>query len=299
LVLLFLAFVYSGPFQEWKADLGQAKNFLKKINIDEVNKIKIEKPDNEISLVKVGNRWKVDGTKDFYLRDNISETMISTLRDAVTAKVEIVSENPEKKGEFNTNENGAIVELMQGETVFIEFNVGKAGSDYLSSYISQPDRDETYLVKANLNAALAGNEWYDKTIFDAEKEKISKIRFQYPTREFTVEKVDEEWLGILPYKFSIGDEKLDEVLSIMSSLIAADIPEQTFDNTGLGKNNIIIQTTGEGVDNILMIGDAQLKDGKELSDDTLYFAKQGSSDNIYLVTKGQRDELDKAISDLR
>ena len=107
LVLLFLAFVYSGPFQEWKADLGQAKNFLKKINIDEVNKIKIEKPDNEITLVKVGDRWKVDGTKDFYLRDNISETMISTLRDAVTAKVEIVSENPEKKGEFNTNENGA------------------------------------------------------------------------------------------------------------------------------------------------------------------------------------------------
>lgn len=299
MVLLFLAFVYSGPFQEWKASLGQAKNFLEKINIDEVNKIKIEKPGNEITLVKVGDRWKVDGTKDFYLRDNISEAMISTLSDAISAKVEIVSENPEKKGEFDTNENGALVRLMQGETVFIEFNVGKAGSDYLSSYISQSDRDETYLVKANLNAALAGNSWYDKIIFEADKENISKIRFQYPTREFTVEKVDEEWTGVLPYNFSVGDEKLDEVLNIMSSLIAADIPVQSFDNTGLGENNIIIQATGEGIDNTLMIGDAQLEDEENLSDDTLYFAKQGSSDNIYLITKDQRDELDKIIRELR
>ncbi|MBU4026105.1 DUF4340 domain-containing protein, partial [Patescibacteria group bacterium] len=118
------------------------------------------------------------------------------------------------------------------------------------------------------------------------------------------EKLEYEWEGISPYEFSVDENKIDEILNIMSNLIAAKIPEQTFDGTGLEKNLIIAQATGEGIDNILMVGGAlqngstALRDYGANAEEELYYAKKGDSDNIYLITKEQRDELDKNIKDL-
>ncbi len=97
----------------------------------------------------------------------------------------------------------------------------------------------------------------------------------------------------MPYSFEVDEDKISEILNIMSSLNAISIPEQIFDNTGLEKNNIIVEATGEEVNNILMIGDA------ENEEEIRYYAKRGDSDNIYLITKAQRDALDKQIWDLR
>ena len=79
----------------------------------------------------------------------------------------------------------------------------------------------------------------------------------------------------------------------MSNLTAISIPEQTFDNTGLEKNNIIVEATGEGINNTIMVGDA------EDDEESRYYIKRGDSDNIYLITKEQRDALDNQIWDLQ
>ncbi len=69
----------------------------------------------------------------------------------------------------------------------------------------------------------------------------------------------------MPNNFSVSTDKIDPILSIMSDLTAVKIPEQTFNNTGLEKHLIIIQATGEGIDNTLMVGTADK--------DNNYFAK--------------------------
>ena len=133
-------------------------------------------------------------------------------------------------------------------------------------------------------------EWRDLTIFSTAEEKIKKIRFQYPNREFTVEFKDDKWGGILPEKFTVNKGKIDKIAQIMSNLKAVEIPEQTFENTGLEKHLIIVEAAGEAIDNVLMIGNNR---------DGLYYAKKGESDNIYLIDKSDRDELDKWIWQLK
>jgi DNA mismatch repair protein MutH len=98
-------------------------------------------------------------------------------------------------------------------------------------------------------------------------------------------------VGSVPYKFPVDEEKISKIVDIMAGLTAVEIPAQTFDGTGLEKNSIIVQATGDGIDNTIMIGDANA--------DGLYFAKSSRNDNIYLVSKENRDELDQRIRDLK
>jgi len=301
IILIVLAYFYQGPLKEWRSNLGKPKNFLAKIDVNQIDKIEIIKSDQVTILEKQNDQWKIAGTKDFYLKPEVADSLISGLTEAIEAKLELISTNNEKKKEFKTDKSGTHVKLSQGEEVMADFIVGKLTNDFSSTYITRPEINETYAIKVNIYSIFNRDDWYDKTIFASDKEKINKIRFQYPNREFTVEKSitkgaensesTEVWQGTIPYKFKVNKEKIDKILEIMSNLTAAEIPEQTFAGTGLEKHLIIVQATGEGVDNTIMIGDD--------NGEGLYYTKRGDSDNIYLIAKEQRDELDKRIWQLR
>ncbi|RLC39211.1 hypothetical protein DRH27_00305 [Candidatus Falkowbacteria bacterium] len=291
ILLAASAYLYQGPIRKWQSSLDKPDNFLAGLNIDEINRIELENNKETTVLEKIDEKWKIGGTKSFFAEDSAMENMFTVLKDGVSASVELVSENNDKKEEFQTNESGVNVKFFQSDNQLINFIVGKTGNDFSSTYISLPESEKTYLLKLNLNSVLSRASWYDMAIFSSAKENINKIRFQYPTREFTIEKKDDAWSGVLPYVFSVSEEKIEEILDIMSSLSAVEIPEQVFGQTGLEKNLIIIQATGEGVDNILMVGEA--------NDNDYYYVKKGDSDNIYLITEEQRDKLDRQIRDLK
>lgn len=302
LVLLGLAYLYQGPLKNWNEKKEETKNFLSGIDFEKVDKIEITKNNILTVLEKDNEQWRVGGTKDFYLDEEASNSLVSAVNESIKADIEVVSDNESKKAEFKTDENNAIkVKLFLSGEVGADFAVGKLSSDYTGTYISSAGSSETYLVKVSgLNRAFDRSDWYNKKIFSSDQEKISKIRFQYPTREFTIERSGEgedvKWEGTLPYVFNVNEEKIVEILKIMSELDATDIPKQTFEGTGLEKNLIIIEATGDGIDNTLMIGDARKGD---LESEQLYYAKKGNSDNIYLIAKEQRDELDKQIRELK
>ncbi|MFH0923918.1 MAG: DUF4340 domain-containing protein [Candidatus Falkowbacteria bacterium] len=319
IILIALAYFYQGPFKDWKSDLGKPDNFLAKIDASQIDKIEITKNGETAVLIRESDKWRIADTKDFYVEENLADSLNKALEEAISAEVELAGSNKDKKSEFKTDlEQGVKVRLfLNAENEIANFVIGKTGNDF-STYVSESNLDETYKIKINLSGLFSRDSWYDKNIFLSDKEKISKIRFQYPDREFIItktqkhentetletEKLEYEWEGISPYEFSVDENKIDEILNIMSNLIAAKIPEQTFDGTGLEKNLIIAQATGEGIDNILMVGGAlqngstALRDYGANAEEELYYAKKGDSDNIYLITKEQRDELDKNIKDL-
>lgn len=299
-VLIVLAYVYQGPLKKWQTNLGTPKNFLAEVEMQKVDKMEIIKGDETIVLEKKDERWNVNPGeifasrisrgKDFYVNKGVSDSLIKKLEEARTAKLELASADKDKREDFGIEE-GIIVKLFQENKEKATFIVGKLGSDYMSTYVALPKGSETYSVKVNLFDILNQDDWRDKTIFSSDKNKIAKIRFQYLNREFSVEKINDKWEGTFPYKFSVSDDKIEKILDIMSNLTAEDIPEQNFAGTGLEKNLIIVQASGGGTNNILMIG--------ESDKDNLYYAKRGDSDNIYLIAEEQRDELDKYIWQLR
>ncbi len=295
IILIVSAYLYQGPLKEWRAGLGKPKNFLAEVDANQIDKIEIIKGGKTVALEKQGDKWKIGGAKDFYVQQSLAENLNQVLKEVTEAEMELASANKEKKGEFQTDESGINVKLCQGSDIAADFVIGKRAADFTSTYVSQPESDNTYAIKRDLYSVFGRSDWYDKTIFSFDKEKINKIRFQYPDMEFTAEKTAvggvDAWEGTMPYKFNVNKDKIDKILDIMSNLTATEIPEQKFEGTGLEKHLIIAQATGEGIDNILMIGGD--------NGEGLYYVKKSDSDNIYLITKEQRDELDKKIEDLR
>lgn len=303
--LIIIAYIYQGPLKDWQAELDKPDNFLFKLDVAEINRIEITEKDEIIAIEKIGGKWKISGTKEFYIKDEAAGNIFSQLKAAAEADVELVGENEDKKSEFNTDESGINVKLMQSDINLAEFTVGKISSDYSSTYISESGSNKTYVLKADIRNIFNKDSLHNKTIFSSEDNKISKIRFQYPIREFTVEREiinnsDEEnedndspgeWQGTIPYKFRVDQKKIEEIVNIMSNLTAVSIPSQIFDNTGLEKNSIIVQATGDEINNTIMIGDS--------NDENLYFAKRSDSDNIYLIVEEHRDLLDRTIADLK
>lgn len=298
IALIILAYLYQGPLKKWQNNLGKPKNILAKIDTAKIDKIEVISAGNTVALTRQGDasassaqvKWKYNNSKNFYADQNLMAKILSSLKAAAKSELELVSNNPERKSEFKTDSTGLAVKVYGEDKIVAEFIVGNRASDYSSTYLAMPASPATYLAKVDLRGVFEQTEWRDLTIFSTAQEKIKKIRFQYSNREFTVELQNDEWGGILPEKFTVNKEKIDKIAQIMSNLKAAEIPEQTFNNTGLEKHLIIIEATGENIDNVLMIGDSQ---------NGLYYAKRGESDNIYLINKSDRDELDKWIWQLR
>jgi hypothetical protein len=290
-LLLAAAFIYQGPYNDWRDNKGEG-DILAETEVEDVDGLEMEKSaTTTISLAKDEGGWKLADSKEFYVPEEVNEELNNALTALKENEAEEVSANADRKSEFNTGENGTGLVLYVGEEKAAELIVGDKGNEAGSSYVSYPEGEETYLIESAIAELVQREQWGDPNVFSSDKEDINRVRFQYPEDEFIVEKQDGEWAGVSPYAFNVAEEKMDEVLNVMAGLTAADIPEQTFEGTGLEKHLIIIEASGEEMTNTLMVGEA--------NDEGLYYAKKGKSDNIYLITEEQRDVLKTSIEDLR
>ena len=283
-VLIGAAYFYKGPLQE-----QSNSNFLKNINKDKIQKIEIAKDGATTTLEKIDDKLKVEGTKDFYVDDEVAQDILNALSDTKNVAMSLVSASSSKKQEFQTDDKGISINIKQEGKDAVNFVVGKLSSNFKDNYISKPNLPDTYAIASNLISIFGQEEWRSKKIFKSDKDQITKVRFQRKNDEFVVEKLDGEWKGTSPLEFKVDSEKLDSVLETMSNLSASDIPEQKFEGTGLEQNLLIVQATGESVDNTIMIG---------LEDQGLFYAKKGDSDNIYLLKKEDKEAVDKQIAGL-
>jgi hypothetical protein len=291
IILVAVAWTYNGPYQDWKTNKGKPKNIFSGLDVKKIDKIELTSSDQKFVLTKEGDKWRVNNAKGFYVQADIIQGALGQLEAAQKAELEIVSQNKDKKSDFGTDQTGQEVKLYEGDKVLLDFVVGNLASDYISTYIAEINSDMTYQVAVSLASALARNDWYDKTIFTTDKTKINKIRFQINGEEFVVQKQGDKWQGVKPKAFAVSSAKIEEAIGYMSSLTAAEIPEQKFAGTGLEKNNLIIQASGEGVDNTLMIG---ANNGKGL-----FYAKKSTSDNIYLISQDQEKVLSRKMTELK
>lgn len=288
IILIALAYVYQVPLKKWQANLGKPKNIFSKIEMAEVNRIEISNNKKIVILEKEDSKWKVGGTKNLFLSETQASTIEKVLNDSQKENLELVSANKDNKKEFDTNGLGVVIKLMDSGKELINFIVGKETNG--GNYISQEAIKETYFIKQDL-AFFKNEEWGDKIIFNSAKDKITKLRLQYPDRELIFEKKGENWEVIKPTKFNPNQDKVNKILEVMVNLTAVKLPEQTFKGTGLEKHLIIAEADGDGIKNILMVGEKN-KEG-------FYYAKRGDSDIIYLITQAERDALNHKIEDFK
>lgn len=295
ILLIVLAggiYLYNGPFKAWQEKRQAPDNFLASVNIDEADKIEVVRSGKTVTLVKEGENWKIIGEGNFYASKKEVESMKAEFNKAKEAKLELASNNKDKKDDFDlVKENGTEVKLSKGDKVMLQFMIGKMTSDFSGVFLGREEDDKSYSVSAELRGAFSPYEWRDLAIFNFSKDKISRMRFQYPDRQFTMERKDGKWAGTAPAGFSANQDKMDEFLIAMSQLQAEAIPAQKFAGTDLEKNLMIIEAEGSGEKYALMVG----KDTGQGQ----FYAKRGDSDNIYLISKLSRDAFNKKVEDFK
>lgn len=290
LFLIVLAYAYQGPLKKWQKNFNKSTSLLAKIDTAKIDKMEVIKDGQTLAIESQDGRWIVSGTKGFPVKNEMVIGLFDEMIKAKNSEVTLVSANKDKKGEFQTDDSGIVFKFYSADKQIADLVIGKNGSDFASTYISKIGSNETYLIKANLAKYIQGD-LRDGSIFSTDKSKIAKIRFQYPKSGFVIENKAGKWTGVSPWKFSVNKDKAERIAGIMANLSAAEIPEQTFAGTGLEKNLIIVQATGDGVDNTIMIGND--------NGQALFYAKKGDSDNIYLISKETRDALEKTIAQLK
>lgn len=290
LLLVILASISFGlaPMKERLSRRSAPKNILA-FESDSLDKIEITDAGKVTTLIKSDKRWKIDGTKDFYANGTAMQALIDSLKSAKSGRFELVSRNKSKKDGFGLD--GSLkAKLWSGNDPVGEFEIGKPGPDYQSSYVSLPGQEQTYLVSGNLSSIFSREDWRDRQLFTADKSSIKKLRFHRAGKEYAIILDGDKWKSA-DKKIVLATDKVDLILSALVGLSASGIPDQDFKASGLNKDSFIIEAGGDAESLVLMVG-AKNATGE-------YYAKKGDSDNIYLIDAGVFSTLDKKLDDLR
>jgi len=300
LVLLVLAILYRGPWSARQAEQQRELSFLSGLDLEKIDKLEIKQPGKaEVLLIKeqimgregvIGEtRWKIADT-GFYVNQNEIDEIFLKIQEISRQRLILASNDKERKTRFQTdNEQGIWVNFLGQNDILGSMIIGRNSRDYNYTYISEAGIDQTYMIPGNVYGLFVRSDWRDMTIFKDQtgnKERINKIRIQRGAENLIMEKINNVWKqGIT----ELDSEKIQKIIDVMFSLTADRLPEQTFANTGLEKNSLIVQVLGENVDSTLMIGDfleetQDNPDGKK-NVTRYYYAKTGQSDNIYLISE--------------
>jgi hypothetical protein len=144
---------------------------------DNVERVEIELPEGKgtIELKKAGDGWKVlAGDKQYAVDENRAKRLFGITGTDTELKgpleMTLQAKNPENFPEFDlTNEKATRVKFYgKNDDLLEDILVGKAGTDWQSTYVRRPEADEVYLVPVRLADNFTGddvNAWRDKRIF--------------------------------------------------------------------------------------------------------------------------------------
>ncbi|MCX6799628.1 MAG: DUF4340 domain-containing protein [Candidatus Falkowbacteria bacterium] len=299
IVLWGAAYIYKGPMQKKVSDQNKPENFLANVDANALNKVVIVRNSATTTLIKEGDKFRIDGTKAFFIDKETAQQIADSIQNAKEATFDIASTDEKKKEEFGTDKVGIKVSLEQSGKGPVDLIIGKLADNFVDTYVSLASGTETYSIGENLVKVFDKEDWYDKTLFNSDASKVTKIRFQYKNDQYVLEKTKDVWKGVKPSAFTANQEQLIDAITTMTSLKATKIPAQTFKGTGLEKNSIIVQINGEGIDSTLMVGDEYKADAANKDAEKLYYAKKGDNDNIYLISETSVKTLQKSLKDLK
>ncbi|MEI7497722.1 MAG: DUF4340 domain-containing protein [Candidatus Falkowbacteria bacterium] len=287
--LIVLAVLYQGPYRQWQVSRSEPINVFSGIQTDDINRMTIEVNGKTIELIKKDNGWEFpDQAHAFPLEQSFVVQAIDRIKAAAKAKVQLVSTKKEKQSEFGVGSEGSTVKLFQDNKEKVAVVIGSTAKDYVSTYLRPIKDDNTYKLDGISLAVFYTPDWRSKEIVKFDVKSINNARLQTPKSEIKLTKTGEDWFA---GKVKLNKIKVESLLSTLSNLFAADIPEQKFEPSGLAKSSLIIQVGGKDANITVMVGNKNSK-GE-------FYVKTGDSDRIYLIGGGDQASLSKNLNELK
>ena len=218
-VLLVLVLGRSG-WQRWQRE--RPGGYEKKIegwSKEAVEKIELKKGEKQLVLVKKDEGWQLNEKKAD--SERVQEFLTAFLPEEKVAMIAQTSSRHEQLGVKEGEAVKVCLKKGEGELCWL---AGKSEPGGL--YVRFVDSDPVYLL-ANWQTeiSLDSQEWYDKTIFEAEKSVIKRLVFEKAEESFVLVKKDGEW-QVEGEEKRVEKSKVDGLLTTLSVLKAKEVVEE-------------------------------------------------------------------------
>jgi hypothetical protein len=194
-----------------------------------VDRIQVTSGSSTVTLALEGGKWMITAPVHFRADQSAVAAAISRGR-----KIEVrglVSNNPEKQGIFQVDSAGTLVQIFERGTQRAAFRIGKPGTRYDETYIRREGAAEVLVGEGPLTYLYvkSPNDWRDRTVFKANRDNITSIRYRYGDTTFTLSFTDSAWqVDSRP----ASSAAVQNLLATLSNYLANDFLDSSFTPSG-------------------------------------------------------------------
>jgi hypothetical protein len=179
--------------QPGESSSDKAPEMLVTYDSSAVDRLQITSGGSTVTLTLEGGRWMITSPVHYRADENAVTMALSRGR-----KIEIrglVSTNPEKQGVFQVDSSATLVQVFERGTPAAAFRIGKAGTTFSETYVRREGSTDVLIGEGPLAHLFVKSpkDWRDRTIFKAEHDKITSIRYRYGDTTFTLALFDSVW----------------------------------------------------------------------------------------------------------
>ncbi len=194
-----------------------------------VDRMEVTSGGSTVSLALEGGKWMIVSPVHFRADENAVTSAISRGR-----KIEVrgvVSDNPEKQGVFQVDSSATLVKVFEHGAEKAAFRIGKPGTTFDETYVRREGEKNVLIADGPLAYLFVKSpkDWRDRTIFRADRDRITDIRYRYGDTTFTVAFVDSVWkVDSRP----AAPASIQNLLGTLSNYLANDFVDSSFTPEG-------------------------------------------------------------------
>jgi len=277
---------------------------------DSVRAVEIKGSRYSVTLRKTDKEWMVDDGEGFPADEEAVESLLQDV--AAMTYSEIASENKENHALFEVDDlKGVKVRLLDGKNQpLAAFIVGKFGQGPEISYIREDGANTVTLQKGlhRFRFDQPAQNWKDRTVmkFDPTKAtglEINRVVMSKVKEGEIAEVVGNErllfvmsdggWSMIEPEKKPARKTELDNILTILSGMKAAGIPDQKAAGAGLESPGIAAAVTmRDGTIHVMQVGNENPDRPNE------FFARNADKPHVFSISAYQVSKLMEPVESL-
>ncbi len=235
-----------------------------------------------IELRRRGDAWVVASEGNHQAEPKKVDDILGGLDKFTTST--LISNSKDREASFGVDTSGIAVRISQGGRSLASFLVGKAGMDYMSSYIRPTDQHRVYQVPVTLRYTLEGaDSWRKTTVLEVTPDKIASMALHCTKGDYTLEKDNSGiWKLTKPVQAATRPDAVQMMINMVANVRSTGFADSTLDSasTGLAADSARVTVgTSDGSNYTITVGktNAQGQSFTRRSDDPV----------VYLVPRGR------------
>lgn len=294
IVLSVMVILIKDPWHLIHSD--KKTSFIEKVPAGQVNKIEITINQNTQTLIKEGSNWVVESKGNVPAQQDAVAKIITKALEL--NRKDLVAKLQESHAKFNVDDQGIRVKIFGSERTPIgDFYVGKAGPDYLSTYLRKEGENFVYLYPENIREIFSQPDLRDLSIIKLSQNEITKIQGEENGNAVTIEKQEEGWKVVAPLEVVLAEDAIKPLMDLFNNFNAVDVkiglsPQEIGTAT---PRKILIITTQDKNTKTLKVG--QKVQGENETNQS-YLTLDGDN-RIFIINEETVKTLPSRIADLQ